>query len=350
MRSLALMFAPLLALAPACRETPTATSDDASHVVDAPDDATPADAAPDAGPDFCDPSDARVPVDIAATPEAGEAPYVDALATATKKIRVEIYEMGYGGILDALKAKAQAGVKVEVILDQSKKSVNQKYFDQLTAAGAECKWSDPKFTYQHAKFFVVDDSVAVISTGNYSYTYSISLERNFAVTDRDPADLADLIALFDADWHGVTPALSCTRLVISPINAKQRILDVIASATTTLTIESMQFAETNVRAAVAARVAAGVQVRVMIADVGFVSANADAAAYLKSLGLEPRYIPHLHTKVIVADGARAYVGSENLSYTSLTKNREVGVITYDASSIAPLSSTFETDWAVGTDF
>jgi len=309
------------------------------------------DAAPDAGADFCNASDPRtVPVAIAATPEAGEQPYLDALTTAQGKIRVEIYEMGYGGILDQLTAKAQSGVTVQIIFDQSEKSVNQKYYDQLAAAGAQVAWSDPKFTYQHAKFFVVDEQVAVISTGNFSKQYSIDLERNFVATDSDPADVADLIALFDADWAGAQPAMDCTRMLISPINSRSRILDVIASAKSTLTIDSMQFADTNVRAAVAARVQAGVAVRAMIADSGWITANAAAAQYLKSLGVEVKWIPHLHTKVLVADGVRAYMGSENLSQTSLDHNREVGVEVDDASSIAPLAATFEKDWAAGTDF
>lgn len=44
------------------------------------------------------------------------------------------------------------------------------------------------------------------------------------------------------------------------------------------------------------------------------------------------------------------MGSENLSATSLDHNREVGVIVTDASSIVPLTQTFEKDWAAGTDF
>jgi len=88
----------------------------------------------------------------------------------------------------------------------------------------------------------------------------------------------------------------------------------------------------------------------MIADAGWVSANAEAATYLENLGVEVKYIPHLHTKVLVADGARAYMGSENLSATSLDHNREVGVIVTDPSSIDPLTQTFEKDWAAGTDF
>ena len=331
---------PVLLLAACSHSTSPATSPDASP-----------DAAVDAGPDFCSAMDPRtVPVEIAATPEAGEQPYLDALATAQSKIRVEIYEMGYGGILTALESAAQRGLEVDVILDKAEISVNQKYYDALTAAGAHCQWSSPQFTYQHAKFIAIDDTAVVISTGNFSKQYSIDLERNFVATDKDPADVADLTALFDADWAGSSPQMSCTRLLISPINSRQRILDFINGAQQTLTIESMQFADSNVRSAVAARVHAGVAVRAMIADAGWVTANTDAAAYLKALGVEVRYIPHLHTKVLVADGVRAYMGSENLSATSLDHNREVGVIVTDASSIATLTQTFETDWAAGTDF
>jgi phosphatidylserine/phosphatidylglycerophosphate/cardiolipin synthase-like enzyme len=309
------------------------------------------DAAPDAGPDFCAPTDPRaVPVAIAPTPEAGEQPYLDALMPAQYKIRVEIYEMGYGGILDTLEAKAMAGVKVQVIFDKAEISVNQKYYDALAAAGAEVKWSSPMFMYQHAKFLVIDEEAVVVSTGNFSKTYSIDLERNFVATDRDPADIADVIALFDADWTGATATMPCTRMIVSPINARPRILDVINGAQSTLTIESMEFADTQVRAAVAARIQAGVAVRAMIADAGWITTNAEAAAYLKSLGVEVKYIPHLHTKVLVADGALAYVGSENLSSTSLDHNRELGVVVTDASSITPLTMTFDKDWAAGTDF
>ena len=55
-------------------------------------------------------------------------------------------------------------------------------------------------------------------------------------------------------------------MVISPINSRSDITDLINSATQTLTIESMQFADYKVREAVKARVAAGVQVRALIAD------------------------------------------------------------------------------------
>lgn len=334
----ALLF---LVFSAACTASPPASVEpDAAPSIDAPPAA-----------DFCGATDPReVPVEVAVTPEAGEAPYLDALAAAQTSIDVEIYLMGYGGILDTLEAKAKAGIRVRVILDQYKQDTNMKYATALAAAGAEVKWSSTEFTYQHAKFLVVDDKVTVISTGNYSKDYSIDLERNHVATDRDPADVADLVALFEADWAGQPAKMPCTRLVISPINSRQRILDLINSAQSTLTIESMQFADSQVRAAVKARALAGVTVRALIADTGFVDANAAAATYLKGINVPVRWIPHLHTKVIVADGARGYLGSENLSQTSLDKNREVGLVVTDSSSVAPLVSSFETDWANATSY
>lgn len=337
-----LRFLPVLALA-ACRfSDPTASEapDAAVTTVDAP-----------PGADFCNATDPRtVPVVTYATPEASEAPYVDALKAAQTSIDLSVYLMGYGGILDQLEAKARAGVQVRVILDQLKRTTNQKYFDRLVAAGAQVHWSDPQFSYFHLKVFVVDNAVAVMSTGNFSKDYSIDLERNFVAVDRDPADIADLNTVFAADWAGTPLAMPCTRMVISPINARERIIDVIDNAKHTLIIESMQFADTGIREAVKRRVQAGVQVRALLADANWIDANASAATYLKDLGVPVKYIPHLHSKMLVADGSVAYTGSENFSYTSLEKNREVGVILVEPASIAPLVDTFEKDWTAGIAF
>lgn len=313
----------------------------------------PEDAGSDAAPvPACSELDPRVvPAEVAVLPEAGEAAFVDEMVKAKTSIDVMVYQMGYGGVLDTLTAKAKAGVKVRVILDLAQKSVNQKYHDTLTAAGAEVAWSDPDFTYMHAKLIVIDGAVALISTGNYLKSFMLK-ERNFVVTNRDPWDLANLSALFQSDWDQVSPKLDCTRLLVSPVNAKQRILALIDSATSTLVVESMQFGDTSVRNAVAARKAAGVDVRVLLASPSWIDANQSAATFLAANGIPARWLstPSVHVKSIVADGARAFAGSENLSYTSLNKNREVGVVLTEAPAVATIVSTFEKDWAKGTPF
>src|SRR4051812_13412592 len=51
-----------------------------------------------------------VPLEVSALPEAGATPFVSVLSRATRTIRVMVYEMGTGPIIDALEAKARAGV------------------------------------------------------------------------------------------------------------------------------------------------------------------------------------------------------------------------------------------------
>ena len=292
-----------------------------------------------------------VPLEVHVLPDEGEAPLAGELAKATRTIRVMVYEMGYGAVLDALKERAGKGITVSVILDVGQKSINQKYFDQLTQAGAAVHWSDPRFPYMHAKTYVVDEAVAVISTGNYLVS-NVLKERNYVAIDRDADDVATVVSLFDADFAGKEPDLTCTRLLVSPLNARDRLLALIDSATKTLDIESMQFADTAVRTAVANRVAAGVTVRVILADPGWIDTNTDAAAFLAATKVPAKYLtsPTIHVKAIVVDGARAYVGSENVSYTSLSKNREIGLISDQVDMIATMNKTFESDWAKGTSF
>ncbi len=339
------------------RDAAPAAQADAARALDA---SAPAPDAPPTAPDgpgvpavdYCNATDPRqLAPRVFATPEAGERPYLEVLERATRSVRVQVYLMGTGGILTTLMAKAQAGVRVQVILDgEQGRDTNQRYFDQLVAAGAEVLWSDPQFSYMHAKFIVVDEHDALVTTGNYSARYSINLERNFVAQLADPADVADLVTLFDADWSRASPDMRCTRLLVSPINAKDRILALIGSAQRTLQIESMQLADRDVRAAVSARKQAGVEVRALLADASWITANADAATFLKGLGIPVKHIPHLHTKVLIVDGARASFGSENFSVTSLTRNREVGLIVTEPSSVAPLLATFEQDWTAGVDF
>jgi phosphatidylserine/phosphatidylglycerophosphate/cardiolipin synthase-like enzyme len=318
-----------------------------------------ADAAPpsakDAAPNTkCSAFDPRsVAAQVGITPEQGETPYVNTLTKAKTKIDVMIYIMGAGGVLNTLKAKAQAGVKVRVLMDVGSRSINQKYADQLTAAGAQVAWSDPVFPYMHAKMLVVDDEEAVISTGNY-LIYNIQDERNYQAIVRDPEDVQTMSALFEADWNRRSPDLQCTRLLVSPVNSKQRILDVINAAKKTLYIESMQLADWDVRNAVVARKRAGVDVRVILAAPSWVDTNTAAGQFLVQNQIAAKYLttPEVHAKAIMTDGELAYIGSENLSSTSLTKNREVGLVLtkVEKAGIDAMVATFDKDWAAATSF
>jgi phosphatidylserine/phosphatidylglycerophosphate/cardiolipin synthase-like enzyme len=80
-----------------------------------------------------------------------------------------------------------------------------------------------------------------------------------------------------------------------------------------------------------------------------VSPSADFAAEVKELtasGVDIRLSSslYIHAKLIVADGERAFIGSQNLSATSLDQNRELGIIVDDPVNLARLTRTFAIDF------
>jgi phosphatidylserine/phosphatidylglycerophosphate/cardiolipin synthase-like enzyme len=159
----------------------------------------------------------------------------------------------------------------------------------------------------------------------------------------------DVAALFEYDWNGGmgTLDLACTRLVVGPTNSRARITALIERATDTLRIQELSFSDDDIRAAVIARAGAGVDVEVILADPGWIDSNVEAAEVLRRGGATVRFLSALdnHAKLIVADDAAAYVGSTNISWTSLTRNREVGVVLTDAPAVADLIRAFDADFA-----
>jgi len=64
------------------------------------------------------------------------------------------------------------------------------------------------------------------------------------------------------------------------------------------------------------------------------------------LQASPSFPPDIHQ--IVADGAQAYVGSENFTTGSLQYNRELGLITTNPPAVKVVGQTIAADFAAGT--
>jgi len=75
------------------------------------------------------------------------------------------------------------------------------------------------------------------------------------------------------------------------------------------------------------------------------AAGAQLALYPASAAL------YIHAKVVLADygtvGARVFIGSENFSRASLTRNRELGLIISDPGVMAAINTTLSADFAGG---
>jgi phosphatidylserine/phosphatidylglycerophosphate/cardiolipin synthase-like enzyme len=297
----------------------------------------------------CDPYEPRVPpLDVFIGPVGLEALIVGHIDAARTSVDVAMYQFTRWNIRDALIAAKDRGVVVRVLLDGAQDDVNGNIRADLAAAGIEVKDSPPEFTHFHAKLVIVDRALALVMSANF-ITYSMEGERNYGVVDRASDDLADLQAIFDRDWAGSGALdLSCTRLVVSPVNARERMLALIGGARTSLDFASMYISDGEVIAAIKSRAQAGVPTRVLLANPAWIDDNLATAQELEASGAEARFFTSLdlHAKLVVADGT-AFVGSENLSYTSLSENREAGVLVTEPDGVSEIATQYGADWAAG---
>ena len=143
---------------------------------------------------------------------------------------------------------------------------------------------------------------------------------------------------------------------LARVNSEDRINTEIKSAQHSLHIESLELADTGLIADITAQKQAGRDVEVLLADPSWSkgSKNAATAKTLQKAGIEVKWIPKstmlVHVKSILVDGTTAYMGSENLTSTSMEQNREIGLIVTDAAPLATMEATFEKDFASAVDF
>lgn len=321
-----------------------------------PDGAAPVDTPPD-GVDGtgCTPLTPRTtPVEAFVGPTGLQDRINAAIDGAQHSIDLQMYLFTVKDIANHIVQAKQRGVAVRLILDPDEAGNNAVY-PIFNTAGVTWKNASAIYSYSHAKYLIVDRAFAIVMSMNFNLD-AMDKERNYGFVDRDPEDVTDVQTIFDYDWalaNGTTPAvpnLDCTRLIISPVNSNQRILAHINSAQSTLDVEVLYITDATIRNAVANAKGRGVAVRVILEDPGDTPDNAGIASFLGTAGIPVKYAVnqfYLHAKLIVADGV-AFVGSENMSPTSLTRNREVGALVFEPDQAAIIEAQFEADWAITT--
>jgi len=276
--------------------------------------------------------------------------------SAQTSLDVQMYLFNDHPIADRIIAAHQRGVKVRIILDPDEAG-NNAVRPGFLSAGIPTFDASAIYIYSHAKYMIIDRQKAVIMSMNFNVG-AMSQERNYGMIDSDLEDVADVQAIFDQDFalaQGQSPKppdLTCTRLIISPNNAKLRLLQFINNATTTLDVEALYVTETNVRNAIGAAKQRGATVRVILEDpANDVEQNTDTTTYMTAQGIPVKYAPttefYLHAKMIIADGI-AFVGSQNFSQSGLSTNREMGALVFEPAQVATIQAQYEADWAVTT--
>jgi cardiolipin synthase A/B len=299
------------------------------------------------------PSGARstsAPAQLLIEPDAGAAVILDLIGSARASLWMEMYLLTASDAISALAARAAAGCDVRVILEPAPyqdAGANQAAFDQLASAGVAVRWSTSRFTFTHAKAFTIDHARLVILTLNLTGA-GLSGNREYAAVDDDPIDVASAEATFTADELGAPTTVPGGRLVTSPESTRPTLLALIAGAHVALALETEELTDPEISSALLAARARGVAVT--LTWPGPASAAGAPFRTLAAAGTLVRAVagPPIHGKVAVADARTLYVGSANLTPTSLDDNREMGVLLEQPAVAAQVAVTVAGDAASGS--
>ena len=294
---------------------------------------------------------------VLAEPSAGLSRVYALISGARSSVDLTMYELNDQTAEADLIAAAHRGADVRVILDKHLEGQrNQATYSYLRAHHVHVAWAPAGVTY-HQKTLTVDDKTSVVMTLNMvSSDYAGT--RDFAVIDTSHADVAAIVATFNADFSGrgtsFTPPDGAD-LVWSPTNSQSVMLSVIKGARHTLAIENEEMGDSTITSALVSAARRGVDVKIIMTRQSswaaafrkLVRAGAHVSTYANSSS-----VIYIHAKAIVADSGlsdqRVVVGSENFSAASLRHNRELGIVTTQHAVVAAISAVLAADFAGAT--
>jgi phosphatidylserine/phosphatidylglycerophosphate/cardiolipin synthase-like enzyme len=292
-------------------------------------------------------------------PDSSRDRIVELIRAAKSSIDLEIYQLQDRAVVAALEDAARRGVRVRVMLEP--KTVGFQNFvpvsNELKSAHVEVTTTPPDFdahhNVDHAKFAILDGKELVFSSGNLvrsglgGVTDRRFDNRDFWIEDTREASVRDAQRVFDADLaRRSTKGDEFPSLVLTPDNAKDRILSLIRSAKTSLRVYNQSLSDADVIQAILDAKKRGVDVRVLLGFQPDSPKNPQTIEQLRKGGVDAKLLRrhYLHAKAIIADD-RGYVGSQNFTGGGLGNNRELGEIIDDASFARQLGDVFDGDFA-----
>lgn len=289
-------------------------------------------------------------------PKAGLTPWLQAIAHAHARIDVNDYLLTDSPLIAALRQAAQRGVAVDVLID------GHPYDDTAAVSQTEAAFGGSRvqvktaparfegsYAFDHAKYLVVDPgsphAEALLGSPNGTASAFDGTNLEDAIETTSPTITQALAAVFQADWTGTSAGSMPRRsLVLSP--EAQAALVSLLSGTGPVAVMTEELGDAP--ALYQALGHHGSQARVLVPS-SLSSEDQGYARQLAQAGVQIRTLtsPYVHAKLIVT-AQNTFVGSQNFSDVSLTDNREVGLITANATIHAQALAWFNAAWAQGT--
>ncbi len=294
------------------------------------------------------------PLRLIVEPDDGLQPVREFIDSARQTLLIKQFTFTEPSLVAATIARAQAGVAVRVMLNAARSGgdrANDETYEQFRAAGIDVQWASPKFYVTHEKSIVVDDRAAMIATYNLMTKY-FTLTRDYGVITHDPAQVAQITEVFDADWeHLDIDPPNTAGLLWSNSNSRYQMARFIDRAEKSLRVQHPKFVDAVIVDHIAAAVHRGVKVQVLCGGKHGISDwdILDTFASLRTLcrfGVKVHKQKNLrvHAKLIIVDDSEALVGSMNIDRSAFDLRRELGLTIDDPAIVGRLATVFERDW------
>lgn len=273
---------------------------------------------------------------------------------ASQSIDIRMFLFTSRQLLDAVIAAQSRGVLVRVMLNPARRNgvcENEEARQALQAGGVQVRDSSPDFALTHQKSMVIDGEVGFVKSLNWE-DRNLTETRDYVVSTKDRVELSEMAQCFDCDWarEPFEPATNST-LVWCPNNGRARLAAFIDGAKHSLSIQNERYQDMVIIERIVRAVKRGVHVRVMTKSPHKLKPEQLIEAVgglriLQDVGAKVRQLRHLklHGKVLVADDARAIIGSINLAPGSFDSRRELAIETDGKHVLDRLVSVFDHDW------
>ena len=287
-------------------------------------------------------------------PDDSAQPILDAIAQATKSIRIKMFVFSDPALLQAVIAAHERGVDVRVMLNPARRNGKEENADSrkaLTDAGIKVIDSSPDFDLTHEKSMVIDDAIAFVQSLNWE-TENLTTTRDYAILTMHKHEVEEVMECFDADWNRSRfNAGDHSHLIWCVGNGRQRLGQLIDSAQHSLWLQNERYQDPVIIEHLVRASSRGVKIHIMARPPHKLKKEkliegVSGLRCLQDIGVKIHKLKHikLHAKLLLADDARAIIGSINLAPGSFDSRRELAIEVDDEHIIRRIRKTLHEDW------
>ena len=287
-------------------------------------------------------------------PDDSAKPILDAIDGAKKSLRVKMFLFSDPSLLNAVIAARQRGLKVRIMLNPARRdgeSENRESRKQLEAGGVEVIDTNPKYDVTHEKSMVVDDRTAFIKSLNWE-TKNLTETRDYAIVTSHAHEVDEIIECFEADWaRKHFEGDQNSHLIWCCGNGRERIAQFIDDAKEFVLLQNERYQDAVIIERLVRAARRGVKVHVMARPPHKLKKeklveSVGGMRTMEDVGIKIHKLKHLklHAKMLLADHARAIVGSINLAPGSFDTRRELAIEVRDDDVVERLAQIAHHDW------